>query len=99
MSSNINCCGSLCWECDCHKAECQGCHNSAGQPHWLAGLGLAVCPLYKCAVTDRSMKNCGQCRELPCDKFLGHKAPALSDKEFKHGVADRVSLLRGLYFS
>lgn len=56
-------CGSLCNKCDFRdRFNCMGCNEMKGKVFW------GKCDLYKCA-SERGVKHCGQCSDLPCPKL------------------------------
>ncbi len=55
---------------------------------------MEVCPLYGCCVTNKMLKHCGLCDELPCETFSTMRDPALTDEEFEQSIKDRINTLR-----
>jgi len=90
--SNISLCGSDCSACDCYKTMCNGCNLCEGKVfHSLEG-----CAIYNCAVHEKSLKDCGSCKELPCTIWKATRDPRYSDEKFEHNVAERVQTLMQL---
>ncbi len=53
-------CGIVCSECDYREEmNCKGC-ISIKNPFW------GECPIKKCC-EDKSLENCGQCNNFPCE--------------------------------
>ncbi|WP_427340739.1 DUF3795 domain-containing protein [Caloranaerobacter sp. DY30410] len=59
-------------------------------------VGLDVCDFYECCVMDKELEHCGECREIPCNKFWENKNPAWTQEQHKKIVEQRVILLKGL---
>lgn len=88
----ISCCGTVCSECGFLGKECQGCNESQGKV-FHAPKGKA-CPIYACSVKNKKLRNCSQCKELPCDVWRSTKDPQLSEEAFEKNIAERVKELK-----
>ena len=88
-------CGLFCSECVLYQKECQGCQSMEGKPFWVIHLEEddKICPLYKCS-QERTHPNCGQCGELPCQKWSDLKDPSMSDEAHLQSINERVAVLR-----
>lgn len=86
-------CGVFCSKCPLYEKECQGCVE--GKPFWLIYLEEEekTCPLYKCS-QEGNHQNCGQCGELPCQKWFDLKDPSISDEAHLQSIKDRVAVLQ-----
>ncbi|NJE05324.1 DUF3795 domain-containing protein [Thermococcus sp. M36] len=96
MEKIIGVCGCVCSNCEMYGNECGGCYIVEGGPCWLHEVGLKVCDFYECCVLDKGLEHCGQCGEIPCDRFWKNKAPTLTEEEHRRIVEERVALLEGL---
>ena len=95
MRQILSVCGLLCNECHFFDTECQGCYAVEGKTFWAkASSPDTFCPLYKCAVIDNNYNSCGQCSELPCNKFIGLKDPEISDEQHYKSIDERASRLK-----
>lgn len=88
----ISCCGTVCSECGFFGKECQGCNESQGKV-FHAPKGKS-CPIYACSVKNKKLRNCSQCKELPCDVWRSTKDPQLSEEAFEKNIAERVKELK-----
>lgn len=94
MKSNraISVCGTDCSACGCYGDLCNGCNACEGKVfHAPEG-----CPIYKCTVNDKQLKNCGECSEVPCGIWRSTRDPKYSDEEFEQNIAARMQTLKGL---
>jgi hypothetical protein len=92
---NISTCGLVCDECPFFKNGCDGCFNVIGKPFWTADTpGFSICPLFDCAVNQRKYRHCGDCEELPCQKFYDLKDPNSTEEEHLASIAKRKDQLK-----
>ena len=96
MEKVIGVCGCICSDCRIYGKDCKGCYAIEGKPCWLHEVGLEICDFYECCVLDKGLEHCGQCKEIPCDKFWKNKNPAWTEEEHKKIVEERVTLLKRL---
>lgn len=96
MTKVIGACGCICTDCRMFEKECKGCHSIEGKACWLHEVGLDICDFYECSVIDRKLRHCGECKEIPCEKFWNNKNPKWTDAEHKEIVEERVILLKEL---
>ena len=61
-------CGIDCESCKDYTI-CSGCTSVKGKPFHIEDYGLAVCPLYDCAVIQKHYQTCAECPEVPCQTF------------------------------
>jgi|WetSurMetagenome_2_1015567.scaffolds.fasta_scaffold56432_3 hypothetical protein len=88
-------CGSTCEGCKAFGTMCQGCNQTRGKIFWAKEFfGQETCPLYDCAVNQKHYTDCGQCRELPCQKFIDVKDPGSTMEEHLKGNEIRVGRLK-----
>lgn len=85
-------CGVVCASCTRFPADCCGCRVIKGKVYWLQYTGDDVCPVYGCCVGGKGMKDCGTCKNLPCEKFT--KDPTVSDEENAAHLQEMVDRLR-----
>lgn len=76
----------------CYGSLCNGCNESEGKV-FHAPEGKA-CAIYECAVNEKHMKSCGECKEVPCHIWLKTRDPQFSDEQFKENVDMRVRALK-----
>lgn len=96
MNQIISACGLSCGACDYLKTRCPGCHAAGGETFWAKdSMPDGMCPLYKCSVIEKKYHSCGQCAELPCQKFVDLKDPAISEEQHKQSIQERVLRLKG----
>ena len=94
MKKIISVCGLLCNECNYFGYKCQGCYSVQGETFWSKEvMPDKICPLYKCSRKESMYNNCGQCEELPCEKFVELKDPDISDEQHKKSINERVARL------
>jgi len=96
MNINVGACGCICSDCRVYGVSCEGCHAIEGKACWLHEVGLDVCDFYECAVIEKGFAHCGECSEIPCDKFWSNKNPKWTEEQHKKIVEERVALLKGL---
>ena len=94
MEKVVGVCGCICSDCTSFNSQCEGCHSIKGMASWLDEVDLNVCDFDKCSVTDKNLKHCGECTDIPCNKFWDNKSPKLSEEEHKIIVEERVTLLK-----
>ena len=91
----VSVCGLICDECQFYQNSCDGCSSNQGKPFWaIEATTEGICPLYQCAVHDNHFKDCGECSELPCQKFMDLKDPNISVEEHLRMVEIRVENLK-----
>ena len=95
MKENIGVCGCICSDCRIYETNCKGCHAIEGKACWLHEVGLSICDFYECSVINKGLTHCGQCTEIPCEKFWKNKNPKFTEEEHKKIVEERVVLLKG----
>jgi len=96
MDKVIGACGCNCSDCRIFEKDCKGCHAIKGKACWLNEVGLDICDFYECSVIHNNLKHCGECSEIPCEKFLKNKNPAWTEEQHKKIVEERVILLKEL---
>ena len=91
----LSACGLICDECEFFNKTCTGCINVKGSTFWAKEMMVTkVCPMYDCSVNKREYKNCGGCKELPCNLFREMKDPNSTEEEHRKSVITRVTRLR-----
>lgn len=91
----LSTCGLKCNECEFFGKTCDGCKAVKGQTFWAKEMmPTKTCPLYDCAVNQRTYKDCGDCMELPCNTFVTMKDPNSTEEEHQESLKRRVALLR-----
>ncbi|MBP7460921.1 MAG: DUF3795 domain-containing protein [Candidatus Delongbacteria bacterium] len=95
MTDRISSCGLNCRECQFYNQPCEGCYIIQGRPFWAEELPGEVCPLFDCASTQE-FTSCGQCSQLPCQKFKDLKDPNVSLEDHLISVTERVDRLRSI---
>jgi hypothetical protein len=96
MKKVIGACGCVCSDCSIYEKDCKGCLSIEGKPCWLHEVGLEVCDFYECCVIDKRKEHCGECANIPCEKFWKNKNPGWTDEQHKKIVEERVALLKEL---
>lgn len=95
MTQTLSACGLLCDKCNYFSIDCQGCYIVKGSTFWAReAMPDKICPLYLCSVIDKKYNNCGECPELPCQKFIDLKDPNISDEQHNKSIDERVSRLK-----
>lgn len=90
--TNISVCGTDCSTCYCYEKMCVGCNECQGKVfHAPEG---KVCAIYDCTVNGKSLNNCGECSEAPCEIWMNTRDPKFSDEEFAENVKARIQMLR-----
>lgn len=92
QKSNISVCGTDCSTCGCYGDMCSGCNACEGKVFHAPG----GCPIYKCTVHEKQLRNCGECGEAPCGIWRATRDPRYSDEEFEQNIAARMQTLKGL---
>ena len=91
----ISACGLICDECQFFNNPCNGCYNVAGKTFWAQEAATnKICPLFNCAVNEKEFNNCGECSDLPCNKFKELKDPNITEEEHQLSIKKRVNILR-----
>lgn len=91
---NLSVCGVRCNECAYYGDSCKGCGAIEGKVFWTCYVGCDVCPTYSCCASQKQLKHCGECAQLPCRLYFDEKDPAHTDEEFLMGIEDRIKNLR-----
>lgn len=89
----LSVCGQECDQCNFFPEDCAGCPEMGGKPFWTKGLPEKECVIFSC-VKKRKMDHCGECGELPCDKYQSTKDPAMNEEAHRKGILDRVNRLK-----
>lgn len=93
----VSVCGLVCNKCEFFNNLCSGCYHVAGKTFWAEeATPEKICPLYNCAVLNKKLNNCGECRELPCNKFIQLKDPNITEEEHQLSIKNRVNNLRSV---
>lgn len=90
---DLSVCGTDCSACYCYGKMCAGCNACEGKV-FHAPEGKA-CAIYDCTVHGRKLKNCGACKDAPCEIWMRTRDPNFSDEEFQKNVEERIRALRG----
>lgn len=88
---NVSCCGTDCDACEYYGAQCAGCNACQGKVFYTPE---KACPIYECVRNQKGLKNCGQCKELPCAIWKKTRDPQFTDEEFEENIASRVKMLQ-----
>jgi len=92
---HISSCGLICNECRFYANSCPGCFRVEGKTFWAKEqTEEGICPLFACAA-QKTLSNCGDCSELPCQRFDDLKDPDLSEEEHRKMIQKRVDMLQG----
>ena len=92
---NISTCGLICDECEFFHKTCNGCKVVKGQTFWaLEMMPSKTCSLYDCTINQKKYKDCGDCKELPCDLFIKMKDPNSTEEEHQKSLKERVAILK-----
>jgi hypothetical protein len=86
-------CGMICRECDHFEMECPGCRAVKGAPFWVAFVGIDRCPVYECCIEEKKITNCGQCDELPCERFSRFRDPSVTEENAARTLETMVDRL------
>ncbi|MBS3742134.1 MAG: DUF3795 domain-containing protein [Candidatus Cloacimonetes bacterium] len=93
MNRYIGVCGCICSDCRVFQKSCDGCYDIEGKPVWLPDVDMKICDFYDCCVNEKKFSHCGECEDIPCDKFWKNKHPEWSEKQHKRIVIERVKML------
>lgn len=85
-------CGTNCTTCYCYGKMCDGCNESEGRVFHVPD-GKS-CAIYECAKNSKRYKNCGDCKEAPCEIWMRTRDPEFSDQEFAENVKNRMEALK-----
>lgn len=96
MEKVIGVCRFIYSDCGMYGENCEGCYAIEGKPCWLHEVGLKICDFYECCVIDKGLEHCGQCNDVPCNRFWKNKAPTLTEEQHGKLVKERVALLKKL---
>lgn len=94
MEKYVGACGCICSDCRVFKISCEGCYSIKGKAVWLHEVGLDICDFYECSVIEKGLKHCGECNEIPCNKFWTNKNPKWTDDKHKTLVLERTAMLK-----
>ena len=83
---NFTLCGQDCNDCHYYKKECEGCLKTGGIPFWANYVNLSICPIFNCAVNEKKVVHCGNCREYPCNTYLNLRDPSFDDEEWQKSL-------------
>ena len=89
-----NVCGLSCGGCPHLGKECAGCHSLKGKVYWAPYTGGDICPIYHCCTVQNGWKHCGECPQVPCERWKTLKDPDESDEQFQQSVNARFRALR-----
>ena len=90
----ISACGLKCKECQFYNNPCSGCYNVEGKTFWAKDYTPnGICQLYNCSILKNNYKNCGDCRELPCQMFQDLKDPNITEEKHIKMIDIRVKNL------
>lgn len=89
-----NVCGLSCGGCPHLGKECAGCHSLKGKVYWAPYTGGVICPIYHCCTVQNGWKHCGECPQVPCERWKTLKDPDESDEQFQQSVNARFRALR-----
>ncbi|HOP66212.1 MAG TPA: DUF3795 domain-containing protein [Methanoregulaceae archaeon] len=87
-------CGIICRECTYYRADCEGCRAVKGAPFWVAFVGVDCCPIYECCVVEKRFDHCGQCDDLPCERFTRFRDPTVSEENAARTLESMVARLK-----
>lgn len=89
--SDISCCGTKCNTCYCYGNMCNGCNECKGKVfHVPKG---ETCSIYECSKNHKQLKNCGECKDVPCNIWMKTRDPKFSDEEFQKNIEMRIQNL------
>lgn len=92
MGRILSVCGKLCDACVFFNGTCEGCYHVKGASITCSERAAGrMCPLYRCAVMEKRYHSCGECAEMPCEKFNRVRGPALTAEENPYGFRERAS--------
>lgn len=87
---SISICGIECTKCKEYQKSCKGCAECGGAVTWTRYYGIKVCAIYQCAILDKKLNSCGDCDQMPCDKWYATKDPSYTKEEFQQNIEERV---------
>ncbi|WP_040198234.1 DUF3795 domain-containing protein [Candidatus Soleaferrea massiliensis] len=96
MEKIYSCCGVVCSDCPYYPKECAGCPEIQGNVFWLEYTGGEVCDIYACCTQERKFKHCGQCEQLPCERYTAVSDPTKSEEENQSDLESQLAILREL---
>ena len=88
---SVSCCGTDCSACEYRTTLCGGCNETGGMPFHCE---TEPCSIYKCVILEKGLKNCAQCREVPCGIWQETRDPRFSDEAFAENIRQRLELLK-----
>jgi len=92
---NISACGLICNDCQFHNNQCAGCYEVKGKTFWAKEvIPGGICPLFDCSINNKNYKSCGDCNELPCQRFMDLKDPNISEDEHMEMIKKRIEVLK-----
>ncbi|NLV28095.1 MAG: DUF3795 domain-containing protein [Methanomicrobiales archaeon] len=86
-------CGMYCDECDHYEQDCQGCDESEGTIFWNEYVDIECCPVYDCCVNKKHLVHCGQCDEMPCERYFRFRDPGVTEEEAKQVLEKQKACL------
>jgi hypothetical protein len=87
-------CGLDCGDCACMKDGCRGCNTENGSPFWTQLAGVSVCPVYDCCASQKRLRDCGLCEQMPCPRFTQIKDPDVTEEQEQECLKVRVATLK-----
>ncbi|MGL4670350.1 MAG: DUF3795 domain-containing protein [Methanobacteriaceae archaeon] len=69
MKKVESCCGVVCSDCEWYPKSCLGCPSIQGKAFWTKYLNKDICDIYQCCINEKKYKDCGECKDLPCEKY------------------------------
>jgi hypothetical protein len=94
MKREIGVCGCICSDCRIFGTECQGCLAMQGKVCWLPEVNMEICDFYECCVEQKQLTHCGECDEIPCQRFWQNKNPKWTAEQHRKIVESRVEILK-----
>ena len=89
----LSVCGADCSVCYC-RDQCEGCNAACGRVfHMQAG---KACPIYACCVNKHRYATCGECPDMPCERWRSERDPSYSEEQFEASLRERVDNLKGM---
>ena len=85
----ISCCGNDCTRCEQYGAGCAGCYAVRGRTAWVGQMHTNCCPFYQCAVQEHGLRNCGMCKEFPCELYQISVLPDAQPQEMEQWAEQR----------
>lgn len=90
---NLSPCGIDCDACTMKEQCGEGCQQTIGKPFYIKDFGVPCCPMYSCA-KGKEYNTCGECKEVPCNKFYEWRDPSMTEEEHKQTVLSNVARLK-----